>query len=142
MRDVALLDLNPAAKAQQSVGWVIHAMFPNRFGQRDEQLICRLAQATNYFERLARTLVKVPQSAGPTCRIKFQDRAFRLCDKTAASDVGAGFAVSSGRLQIYGATSSWETGAMRPTAGLAHGRMIPIVVVSLRGSWTPPALLS
>jgi hypothetical protein len=31
---------------------------------------------------------------------------------------------------------------MQPIAGPARGRMIPIVVVSLPDSWTPPALSS
>src|ERR1700683_4780919 len=93
MRNVAFLDRIPAGKAQEPVGRMIHAVFPNRFGQRDEQLIRSPTKSTNYFECLMRALMKIAKSAGPACGIKFEGRAFRLCDKTAATDVGAGFAV-------------------------------------------------
>ncbi|MGB8524041.1 MAG: hypothetical protein WCD43_13835 [Candidatus Acidiferrales bacterium] len=93
-RDMSFLNRNPAGEAQASVGWMIPGVFPDRFGQRDKQLIRCFAQATNNFERLARALMKITQSPGPASGIKFQDRALRLCYKTAAADVGAGFAVS------------------------------------------------
>ena len=39
VRDMAFLNLDPTGKAQGAVGWMINGVFPDRFGQRDEQLI-------------------------------------------------------------------------------------------------------
>src|ERR1700735_410608 len=93
VRDVALLNLDPVGEVHAPLSWMIDGMFPNGFGQGDEQLISSSAQATNYFERLAGALMKIAQRAGPTCGIKYKNRALWLRDKTAAADIGTGFAV-------------------------------------------------
>src|ERR1022692_4862702 len=66
---------------------------PDRLRKRYKETIGHPAKAADNLEGFPRALMKIAESTGPACGVKFRDGSIRLGDQMAAQNIGTRFAV-------------------------------------------------
>ena len=93
VRNVTLMDHHPLLQRNLADAVMRHGVVPEMIGKCTQQFVSCFSQVKNDVQRFASALIEVPEGLRPALTIELEDRATRLSDETAASDVGAGLGI-------------------------------------------------